>query len=942
MPQLSWNEIRQRAILFARNWEGVAREKAEAQTFWNEFFDVFGVRRRTIAAFEEPVKSLKDRYGFIDLFWKGHLLAEHKSAGASLEKAQSQAFQYLQDLKSSGREDEAPRYIVVSDFVRIILHDLEPEEDGNPAESGRVETHEIQLANLHEHIRLFSFIAGQKVHRFKEEDPANIEAAEIMADLHDAVAKTLYNKKAVERLMVRLLFCLFAEDTGIFERGQFQLYIENHTRPDGSDLGQSLSGLFDILNTPEKRRPKKLDEDLTAFPYINGELFAERLPLAGFDLAMRNRLVGACRFDWSRISPAVFGSLFQGIMDPKDRRQIGAHYTSERDIMKVIRPLFLDDLLAELEQIRNDKSARRTRRLKEFQEKLAALKFLDPACGCGNFLVIAYRELRRLEIEALKAQHPGQFTGELEWGEFAKLSRVDVDQFYGIEISDWPRHIAETALWLVDHQMNIEMGDAFGNVYQRIPLRAAPHIYCANALRVDWNRVLPAEQCSYVLGNPPFVGKQFQSYDQKRDMKLVAGNIRGGGLLDYVCCWYFKAMDYIEDHPIVCAFVSTNSITQGEQAIALWTELLARGARIRFAHRTFAWDSEARGKAHVHVVIVGFSKALPVKCLIYDYETTKSEPHAVEASRINPYLVDAPLLVIQSRTAPICDVPPMIFGSMPNDGGHLLLDAEERLMVLGQEPALKPWIRPFIGSKELINGIDRYCFWLVDAPVQVVRSSPILAERIKNVQRVRAASRRETTRELAKAPTLFGEIRQPNSRYIVVPEVSSERRPYVPMAFMTPNTIAGNLVKVVPRATNFHFGVLTSTMHMDWMRQVCGRLKSDYRYSAQLVYNNFPWPVDATKPQRLKVEEYAKAVLDARLPHLTMASTLADLYDPLFMPGDLLKAHQALDRAVDRCYRKEAFSGERERVEFLFQLYEQLTTPLAPSEPAKKPRRGKG
>ena len=939
MPQLSWNEIRQRAILFARNWEGVSRERAEAQTFWNEFFDVFGVRRRTVAAFEEHVKSLKDSYGFIDLFWKGRLLAEHKSAGASLDKAQSQAFQYLQDLTSSGRENELPRYIIVSDFARIVLYDLEPEEQGKLSPGTKIETHEIQLADLHKHIRLFAFITGQKIHRFREEDPANIEAAQIMADIHDAVETSNYETWAMERLMVRLLFCLFAEDTGIFEPAQFELYIANHTRPDGSDLGQALSGLFDVLNTPEDRRSTKLEEDLAAFPFINGDLFGDRLPLAGFDRAMCDRLVAAFHFDWSRISPAVFGSLFQGILDPKERRQIGAHYTSERDIMKLIRPLFLDELQAEFKQIHKDKSARRKGRLIAFQQKLAKLKLLDPACGCGNFLVIAYRELRRLELAALKEQHPGPITGEIEWGELTKLSHVDVDQFHGIEIIEWPSRIAETALWLTDHQMNVELGDAFGNVYQRIPLRASPHIRCANALRIDWNDVLPAGECSYVLGNPPFVGKQFQTADQKRDMKAIAGHIQGGGVLDYVCCWYLKTMDYIENRQIICAFVSTNSITQGEQVIVLWSQLMAKGVQIHFAHRTFSWQSEAKGKAHVHVVILGFSKTVPEKRIIYDYTPPDEEPHATEVSRINPYLVDAPLLVIQNRTGPICDVPPMNFGSMPNDGGFLLLDAQERSEVLKKEPNLRRWIRRFVGSKEYINGIERYCFWLVDAPPALLRSSAILSGRIASVRRVRAESKRETTRELAKAPALFGEIRQPAAKYIVVPEVSSERRTYIPIGFLPASTIAGNLVKTVPNARPFHFGVLTSAMHMAWMRQVCGRLESRYRYSAKLVYNNFPWPVDATEAQKDKVEVCAQTVLDVRKPHLDGGSCLADLYDPLYMPGDLLKAHQALDRAVDRCYRKESFGGERERVEFLFQLYEQLTCPLAPSAPPKKTRR---
>ncbi len=882
MPSLSWNEIRQRAIAFSHDFKGTTEERAEAQSFWNEFFHVFGIKRRTVASFEEPVKSLKNTKHRIDLFWKGTLLAEHKSAGQSLEKAGSQAFQYIQELQSEGRAHEIPRYIVLSDFARIVLHDLEP-EPGDPPMM------EFALEDFHQHVKHFAFLIGQKTHKFGEEDPANLEAAALMADLHDAVAEGGYRPDHLERLLVRLLFCLFGDDTGIFERGQFGRYIAERTREDGSDLGPQLAQLFEVLNTPPEQRSKHLDEDLAAFPYINGQLFAEYLSMAGFSGAMRMRLAAACRFDWSRISPAIFGSLFQGIMDSKERRQLGAHYTSERDILKVIKPLFLDALREEFEQIRKDsRPTQRNNRLAEFQLKLGKLKFLDPACGCGNFLVIAYRELRRLELDVLKARHNfDSREQEFEFGEVSKMSVVDVDQFYGIEIGEWPARIAETALWLTDHQMNTELSLSSGNAFQRIPLKTSPHIHCANALRMDWNELLPAAECSYVLGNPPFIGKQFQTAEQKSDIKRIFPTISSNGLLDYVTCWYNKALDYVGTLPITCAFVSTNSITQGEQATILWRELFAKGAIIHFAHRTFSWQSEAKGKAHVHVVIVGFGTHTPNQLSIFDYEGTASEPKEIKASRINQYLIDAPNVLIDSRKRPLCKVPPMAFGSMPNDGGHLLLEPEEREQVLGAEPELEPLIRRFVGAKEYINGIERYCFWLLDARPDIIRSSKILAQRIANVKGVREDSSREATRKLAKFPMLFGEIRQPSTTYIIVPQVSSERREYTPLGFLEPEVIASNLCNVVPDASLYHFGVLTSGLHMAWMRQVCGRMKSDYRYSASLVYNNFPWPESATNDQRTTVEECAQSVLDARQSHLDNGAPLADLYDPLYMPAPL-------------------------------------------------------
>ncbi len=509
MP-LSWNEIRHRAIAFSKEWTGAKSERAEKQTFWNEFFNVFGIRRRVVASFEEPVRKISGEYGYIDLFWPGIVLVEHKSFGKDLGKAESQAFRYIQDLAREGRTNEIPRYVIVSDFARIALHDLEPEEQKDlPLFAGRrVASLEFPLADVHKQIHHFAFIAGYQQHKFEAQDPINIRAVEIMGRLHDALEAGGYSGHQLERFLVRILFCLFGEDTGIFERESFKLYLLNRTAEDGSDLGLHLARLFDVLNTPPDQRQKNLDETLAAFAYVNGELFAENLRFADFNSDMRNALLACTHFDWSRISPAIFGSLFQAVMDPKERRQIGGHYTNERDILKVIRSLFLDDLRAEFERAKSSKAE-----LRRFHQKLARLRFLDPACGCGNFLVITYRELRSLEIEILKLLHPST-QRELD---IQHLSLIDVDAFYGVEISEWPARIAEVAMWLMDHQMNIRLSEAFGQLFVRLPLKKSPTIVCGNALRLDWKKILPPGQCSYVLGNPPFVGQSFQTAEQKED-----------------------------------------------------------------------------------------------------------------------------------------------------------------------------------------------------------------------------------------------------------------------------------------------------------------------------------------------------------------------------------------------------------------------------------------
>jgi len=929
MP-LSWNEIRHNAIRFAHDWAGATRESAEKQTFWNEFFEVFGVRRRVVAAFEEPVKNLSGDYEFIDLFWPGMLLVEHKSFGKDLGKAESQAFRYIQELLSAGRADEVPRYVIVSDFARIALHDLEPDDQRPLPLLGRVNTIEIGLADLHRNIHDFAFIPGYKQHKFEDQDPINLKAVSIMGDLHDALEFGGYTGHELERFLVRILFCLFAEDTGIFEREDFQLYIENQTKADGSDLGLHLARLFEVLNTAPEKRQKHLDETLVAFPYVNGDLFAEKLGFADFNRDMRNALLACTRFDWSRISPAIFGSLFQAVMEPRERRQIGGHYTSERDILKVIRALFLDELRAEFDSLKRNKA-----QLRRFQKKLARLRFLDPACGCGNFLVITYRELRQLEIEVFQALYRGETTKALD---IAHLSLLDVDAFYGIEIKEWPARIAEVAMWLMDHQMNIRLSEAIGEYLVRLPLRKSPTIVCGNALRLDWKEILPPERCSYVLGNPPFVGKHLMTAEQAQDMELVWGETKGAGVLDYVTGWYRKAAEYIQGTRIVVGFVSTNSISQGEQVGALWNPLFQHFAlKIHFAHRTFPWESEARGKAHVHVVILGFAAFDTASKRTYDYHGETAT--VASANNISPYLIEGPDLAVVSRSKPICKVPDCQYGNKPADGGFLIIEEADRQDFLAENPGAKRFLRPLLCAEEYLHRIPRWCLWLVEASPRDIQGIPGIRERVQGVREFRLASKKDPTRRKADEPTLFAEIRQPTSRYIVVPRHSSENRRYIPFGYFEADVILHDSCSCVPNATLYHFGVLSSAMHMAWVRQVCGRLESRYRYSNSLVYNNYPWPESPSAKHRAAVKGAAQAVLDARVEYQSHGESLAELYDPLAMPSKLVKAHAELDQAVDRCYRAQPFTSERQRVEFLFSLYEKLTAPLIPPSGKKKASR---
>ena len=933
MP-LSWNEIKTRAAAFVNEWNGKApsaREEADAQTFQIDFFNIFGVDRKKVAIFEEKVRLYKDRQpglfgdegeggasGYIDCFWPGHILIEMKSPGKDMEKAYQQAKKYALALDAK----DFPKAILICDFGNFHYYNLL--EDGK--------RYQFTLAELSQYIELFGDLAGYKeTESFKKWDPVNIEAAEKMGKLHDRLKETGYSGHQLELYLVRLLFCLFADDTGIFDPpDMFIRYIMERTGEDGSDLAPRLQKIFEVLNKPKDKRLQTLDEQLNQFPYINGHLFAEPLETADFDRPMRDTLIECCTLDWSKISPAIFGAMFQSVMNDEERHDIGAHYTSEENILKLIHPLFLDGLREEFNGIKKLSPALRKERLTAFHNRLASLTFFDPACGCGNFLVISYRELRLLELEVLElllgADKALDIHGEI---------KVNVNQFYGIEIEEFPAQIAQVALWLVDHQMNMKVQETFGEYFVRIPLTASASIHCVNALTVDWESVVPKNELHYILGNPPFLGARVMNKSQKAEIERIFNNMKDCNNLDYVTCWYRKAIEYMQGTNIETAFVSTNSICQGEQVPILWPELIHKfGLKINFAHQTFKWSNEARGKAAVYCVIVGFALSDRKDKKLYYYATVTGEPVETTVNQINAYLIDAPMLFIQKRNTPLCKISEMVFGNMPNDKGNFSLSQEERDEIIKANPEVKKIIRRFMGAEEFINNIPRYCIWLDSVSPAVYEKSKIILNRIKNVRKARETSEREATRKLAEFPTLFGEIRQPKTDYLLIPRVSSERRKYIPIGFLDKNVIAGDSTLVIPNAKLYEFGVVTSTMHMAWVRYVCGRLKSDYRYSASIVYNNYPWPAPPDKQKQL-IEAAAQKILEAREKYPD--SSLATLYDSNTMPPDLVKAHQKLDKAVEVAYGR-AFANDSERVAYLFELYQKISGELFVDEK----KRGKG
>lgn len=908
---LSWNEIKDRALHFSKEWADTSNEEADAKPFLVEFFNIFGISSKRVSTFEHRVKKLDEKDGYIDLLWKGTILIEMKSRGKNLDKAYQQAKDYLHGLK----QHELPKYILVSDFETFKLHDLEEEK-----------TIEFKLNDLVNNVQHFSYILGYQKKVYKEQDPANIKAAELMGKLHDRLEEIGYTGHPLEVYLVRILFCLFAEDTTIFNKQQFQEFIEQRTNEDGSDLASKIQELFQVLNTPKENRFKNLDEQLAEFPYVNGKLFEEILPMASFDSKMRTALLECCYIDWSKISPAIFGSMFQSVMNPKERRNLGAHYTSETNILKLIKPLFLDELWKEFEGIKDNKN-----KLPEFHKKLSTLKFLDPACGCGNFLVITYRELRLLELEVLRSLNKsGQ--GFLDVREIIWL---DVDMMCGIEYEEFPARIAEVAMWLIDHQMNMQISNEFGQYFVRLPLKKAAKIFHGDALETEWENVVSKNELSYIIGNPPFIGSNIMKQNQRDQIVKLFDNSTGGGTLDYVTGWYIKAAKYIKDTKIKVAFVSTNSIVQGEQTNLLWGLLQYKyNIKIHFAHRTFKWNNEAKGNAAVYCVIVGFANFDTNNKSIFEYEDIKGEAHEIKAKNINAYLIDARDILVEKKKKPICNVPDIIKGNYYAKSEGLIIEEEDLDYLITNEPNAKKWIKLLIGADEFINNRKRYCLWLVDCPPDELRKMPMVMERVNRVKEDRLKSTDKGMQNLA--PTRFRETNNPE-KCLVIPVVSSERRNYIPMGFIDKNTISTNGNLIMPNADLFHFGILMSAMHMAWVKNICGRLKSDYRYSKDIVYNNYPWPENPTEKHTKSIEIAAQKVLDARAEFPN--SSLADLYDPLTMPSSLIKAHNELDKAVDLAYRPQAFTSEANRMEFLFELYEKYTADLFTKEKVKKPKK---
>ena len=915
-------DVQQRAAAkeFAAYWTGRGDEKQETQRFWIDLLrNVYGVAEPEKAIeFEYPVKL--DHVSFIDGYIREtRVLIEQKGADIDLRRGCRQSdgsmlTPYQQARRYAGYlpHDMNPRWIVVCNFREFHVHDMNRPND---------EPEVVALADLEKEYHRLNFLVDTGDENIKKEMEVSLQAGEIVGALYDALLKQYKNPespetlKSLNALCVRLVFCLYAEDADVFGgHGKFHDYLQRHQ----NDARRALMDLFQVLDTKPETRDPYMDDDLTAFPYVNGGLFADesivipRLDETIVDLILRR---ASADFDWSAISPTIFGAVFESTLNPETRRSGGMHYTSIENIHKVIDPLFLDDLRGELADIQAVAvETTRKRRLRDFQHKLAGLKFLDPACGSGNFLTETYISLRKLENEALRS-----LSNQIVLGDFINPIQVSIGQFYGIEINDFAVSVAKTALWIAESQMMKETEDIIHMNLDFLPLKSYANIVEGNALRLDWESVVPKQELNYIMGNPPFVGASMMTKEQKSDAVAIFGKKKLANSIDYVGAWYYKAVDLIKGTICRVAFVSTNSITQGEQVAPLWEELFTSyGIHIDFAYRTFRWDSEASLTAHVHCIIVGFSIA-PSKSSKKIYIGDRVQ----EVENINPYLIDAPNIFVCSRSKPLCNVPPMYLGNKPSDGGNLILSEAGRTEILSREPELEKFIHPYIGAVEFINRKVRYCFWLKSASPSDIRKSPELLRRLNAVREMRQNSTAAPTRDKANTPHLFFFISQPTTNYLLVPSTSSENRRYVPIGFLDPDIIASNAATIIPNATLYHFGVLTSNVHMAWMRTVCGRLKSDYRYSNAIVYNNFPWPTP-TDEQKAKIEETAQAILDARA--LYPDSSLADLYDETTMPPELRKAHQQNDKAVMRAYGFDIkTTTETTCVAELMKLYQKLT-----------------
>ena len=914
-------EQRAAAKEFAEFWKDKGYEKGESQLFWLSLLrNVLGVEKpEEFIEFEEKVKI--DNSRFIDgHIHATHVIIEQKSIDKDLRKGVKQSdgsfltpFQQAKRYSIELPYTERPRWIVTCNFKEFLIYDMQ-KPTGEPES--------LFLKDLPKEYYRLKFLVDTGNDQIKKEMEVSVKAGEIVGLLYDELLKQYKNPenketlKSLNALCVRLVFCLYAEDSSLFgEHLKFHDYLKSYAI---KDVRRALIDLFKVLDTKIEERDPYLDDMLASFPYVNGGLFAdENIEIPNFNEKIVNLLLRNASedFDWSEISPTIFGAVFESTLNPETRRSGGMHYTSIENIHKVIDPLFLNDLNEEFDEIKEIKVEKtRLKRLEEFRTKLASLTFLDPACGSGNFLTETYLSLRRLENKALAIKYNGQ----IAYG-FDDLIKVSIAQFYGIEINDFAVTVAKTALWIAESQMMKETEEIVHVQLDFLPLKTYANIVEANALRLDWKSVVPKDRLNYIMGNPRFVGARLMSPEQKSDLLSVFGDKwKNAGNLDYVACWYKKCTELIKGSTIRVALVSTNSVSQGESVANLWKPLFADGVHIDFAHRTFRWDSEASIKAHVHCVIIGFSTAPNIKPkVIYSADRPQI------AKNINAYLINADNVFVESRNKPICNVPSIGIGNKPIDGGNYLFSEEQKNEFIKKEPLSAKWFRPWIGSDEFINRYFRYCLWLGECPPNELRKMPECMKRVQAVKEYRLASPSAGTIKLANTPTRFHVENMPKGNYIVIPEVSSEKRRYVPMGFLSPDILCSNLVKIVPNATLYHFGVLTSNVHMAWMRAVCGRLKSDYRYSKDIVYNNFPWPTP-TEEQKTKIEQTAQEILDARA--LYPDSSLADLYDELTMPVELRRAHQHNDKAVMQAYGFWGkLNSESECVAELMKMYQELT-----------------
>ena len=929
---LSINAIRERCVKFAYDWSDcVGDEKQDGHEFMRELMKCFGITKRKAISYERRSnRASTGRQGYIDALIPGKALIEMKSAGKDLDKAEEQALDYIHDLA----DVETPRLLIISDFRRIRIVDLDSEiaTDGS-GDAGRTE---FRLAQLPDHVDDLKFLAGYGMVQVgsREQEEASIRAARVMADLYEALDGSGYSDHEASIFLIRTLFCLYGDDAGLWERDLFTEFLETRTREDGSDLGAQLAVLYQTLKTPMERRQSTLDELTARFPYVNGGIFEEQLNIPSFSSTMRDELMRACAFDWSGISPAVFGSLFQAVKSPEARRELGEHYTSETNILKTLGPLFLDDLRERFAEHTHDLA-----KLKELRQELRDLRIMDPACGCGNFLVVAYRELRHLDTEILKRirelelarKDNDEFQATIffdDQGESADIT-VQLDHFFGIEIEEWPARIAQTALHLAHHQANREMERLLGQAPSILPLKASAHITIGNALRTEWTQVCPPSPYVRIVGNPPFIGQYMRSEEQTDDLRFVWGD-GYDGYLDYVTGWFIKASHYFQSVPNGgrFAFVSTNSIAQGVPVVALFRPLLEGSWRIRFAHQTFAWTSEAPGAAAVHCVITGFDRGAPhekAPALLFTYSSPKSQPAVAPVEHISPYLIEGANIFIEARTRPLSPILPEVrFGSKPADGGNLIVEMEDYREFL-EDPIASKYLRPFSNARELLHGLNRWCLWMAGSNFDSrdIQRSLLLKERVSACKEFRLNSRKKATNESAKTAHLFQENHQPTVPFVAIPRVISESLHFYTVAHLDEETIASDALFTALDPDGFLFAIISSSMFITWQRAVGGHMKSDLRFSNKIVWNTLPLP-EVSDKLRTEIIAAGQGVLDARAEQ--PGASLADMYNPLAMAPSLLKAHRVLDRAVDRAFgAKKPLETNEERLALLFKRYQEMT-----------------